>query len=161
MDDDLDRETALLQGPFSAAPDALPFWEAARRHELRLPYCRSCAAFFFYPRPMCPRCGSREIDWRAVTGRGSLYTFCIQYRASVPGLEGAVPFVTALVRLDEGPRLMSFLVGVSPEPGAIACDMRVHVDFLDRGDGWSLPVFRPDTLAGPAPAHPARADRSA
>src|SRR5690606_19439126 len=65
----------LPQPRITPAPDAAPFWEAARRHEWRLPYCRRCSAYFFYPRPHCPTCGSREIEWRAASGRGRLYSF--------------------------------------------------------------------------------------
>lgn len=133
----------LLAPTVSPSPDALPFWEAAKRHELLLPFCAACDRHFFYPRTLCPHCGSRNVQWRTATGRGRLYTFCIQYRNSVPGLQGAVPFVTAMVQLDEGPRLMTFLVGVDPDPATISCDMPVQVDFLDLESGHSLPVFRP------------------
>ncbi|GAB3042843.1 OB-fold domain-containing protein [Parafrigoribacterium mesophilum] len=134
---------SLLAPSISPAPEAAPFWEAADRHELLLPFCGTCEQFFFYPRTLCPVCGSRDVQWRPASGRGRLYTFCIQYRNSVPGLEKAVPFVTAMVQLDEGPRLMTFLIGIEPDPKAIVCDMPVELDFLDLHGGHSLPVFRP------------------
>lgn len=134
---------SLLAPAVSPAPEAAPFWEAADRHELLLPFCGACEQFFFYPRTLCPVCGSRDVQWRRASGRGRLYTFCIQYRNSVPGLENAVPFVTAIVQLDEGPRLMTFLIGIEPDPKAIACDIPVELDFLDLQGGHSLPVFRP------------------
>lgn len=129
--------------PLSPSPDALPFWQAANRHELRLPYCLECRAFFFYPRPRCPRCGAGPVDWRRCSGRGRVYTYCIQYQTAVPGLEQAVPFVTAIIELDEGPRLMSFLVDVAPNPDSVRCDMPVEVTFISLPDGQNLPVFRP------------------
>ena len=125
------------------SPDAAPFWEAADRHELMLPYCEACRSHFFYPRTLCPACGSRDIEWRRVSGTGQVYTFCIQHQTSVPGLRDGLPFVTALVELDEGPRLMSFLVGVDPDPESVRCGMRVQVTFLDRAGEQTLPVFRP------------------
>ena len=76
-------------------------------------------------------------------GASSPLTFCIQYRNSVPGLEKAVPFVTAIVQLEEGPRLMTFLIGIEPDPKVISCDMEVELGFLDLESGHSLPVFRP------------------
>jgi uncharacterized OB-fold protein len=127
----------------SPSPDAMPFWAAARRHEWVLPYCGACGKYFFYPRTLCPRCGSRDVQWRAASGQGTLYSFCIQYRNSIPGLRTAVPFVTALVDVDEGPRMMTFLIGIKPEPQAIRCGVPVSVDFLDLPGGQSLPVFRP------------------
>lgn len=143
-DDDVRAPLQLLQPQVSPSPDAVPFWEAANQHELRLPFCGACERFFFYPRTLCPHCGSRNVQWRSASGRGTLYTFCIQYRNPVPGLRTAVPFVTAIVQLAEGPRMMSFLVGVDPSPEAITCDMPIMVDFLDLDSGQSLPVFRPD-----------------
>lgn len=120
----------------SPAPEARPFWDAANRHELLLPFCRTCQDFFFYPRTLCPRCGGRDLDWRRCSGRGRVYTYCVQFQT-------AEPFVTVIVELAEGPRLMSFLVGVEPDPAAVWCDMPVEVTFVDRPDGQSLPVFRP------------------
>ncbi|HVA10500.1 MAG TPA: OB-fold domain-containing protein [Acidimicrobiales bacterium] len=139
----------LLAPAISPSPDAVPFWEAARRHELHLPFCGACQRYFFYPRTLCPNCGSRDVHWRPASGRGRIYTFCIQYHNSVPGLHTAVPFVTAIVQLEEGPRLMSFLIEVDPDPEAISCDMTVQVAFLDLVNGQSLPVFRP-TASGPS-----------
>jgi uncharacterized OB-fold protein len=122
--------------PLSPAPEARPFWEAANRHELVLPFCRTCQEFFFYPRPLCPRCGGRDLDWRRCTGQGRVHTFCVQYQTTEP-------FVTVIVDLVEGPRLMSILVDVEPDPMAVRCDMPVEVAFVDRPDGSSVPVFRP------------------
>jgi uncharacterized OB-fold protein len=126
----------LNAAPLSPAPEARPFWEAANRHELLLPFCVTCQQFFFYPRPLCPRCGTRDLDWRRCSGQGRVYTYCVQYQT-------AVPFVTVIVELVEGPRLMSILVDVAPDPTAVRCDMPVEVAFVDRPDGQSLPVFRP------------------
>ena len=126
----------------SPSPDAAPFWDACRRHELALPWCRRCERPFFYPRPHCPACGARELEWRRASGRGRVHAFCIQHHCGVPGLRDAVPFVTAIVELEEGPRLTTFLAGVAPEPGAVACDMEVEVAFVPAGE-HVLPVFRP------------------
>jgi uncharacterized OB-fold protein len=122
-------------------PDTQPFWDACRRHELVLPYCATCAAFFYYPRPFCPTCFSWEIEWRRCSGRGTLYTFSIQFRPQMPGF--TPPYVTAIVQLEEGPRMMTNLVGVEPMPERIRCDIAVEVDWEDVSDEVTLPVFRP------------------
>jgi uncharacterized protein len=127
----------------SPSPDAAPFWEACLRRELLLPRCSACDTTFFYPRTSCPSCGSRAVGWVAASGRGRVYTFCIHHQASLPAFRDAVPFVTVIVELEEGPRLMSFLTGVEPDPGSVRCDMPVHVDFTELEDGRLLPVFRP------------------
>jgi uncharacterized OB-fold protein len=136
------------QPAISPSPDALAFWDAAKRHELALPYCLVCQRYFFYPRSLCPSCGSRDLQWRRATGRGTLYTFCIQHQSALPGFREATPFVTAIVTLDEGPRLMALLVDVVPTPDAIHCDMPVEVAFVGNVDGQSLPVFRPVRPSG-------------
>jgi uncharacterized OB-fold protein len=119
------------------SPDAVPFWEACQRRELVLPYCTACASFFFYPRTLCPGCGSRAVEWRRASGRGRLHAFCIHHHAPLEGV------VTALVELEEGPRIMSFLVGVEPDPAAIRCEMPLVVSFTEGDDGQLLPVFAP------------------
>jgi uncharacterized OB-fold protein len=128
--------------PISPSPDAAPFWEAARRHELLLPYCEAGDGFFFYPRTACPACGSRDVGWRRASGRGRIHSFTIQPASRVPGYEDAGPFVSVLVELEEGPRLLSLLVGVEPDPEHVRCDLPVEVAFLDQPGGASLPVFR-------------------
>jgi uncharacterized OB-fold protein len=117
--------------------DATPFWEGCARRELVLPFCTACDEFFFYPRTLCPGCGAREIEWRPVSGRGRLHAFCIHHVTPLKGFQ--VPFVTILVELDEGPRMMSLLHGVEPDPALIRCDMPLRVEFT--GDG--VPVFVP------------------
>lgn len=125
------------------SPEARPFWDAARRHELVLPHCRACDEEFFYPRTSCPHCGSRDLDWHRASGRGVLHTYCIHFQTGDPADREHLPFVTAIVELAEGPRLMSYLVDVQPRPDAIRCGIDVVVRFVDLPDGHSLPVFAP------------------
>ncbi len=127
--------------PILPSPDAAPFWEAARRHELLLPYCEAGDGFFFYPRTACPSCGSRNVAWRRASGRGRIHAFTIQRSTRLPGLADATPLVTVIVELEEGPRLMSILLGAEPDPEHVRCDLPVQVDFVDL-ESESLPVFR-------------------
>ena len=128
------------------SPETARYWQGCRAHELWLPYCLSCDRFHFYPRAFCPYCFSWEIEWRQVSGRGKLYSFAIQHRVWHPAWRGEVPYVTALVELDEGPRLYTNLVEVEPDPAHIHCDMPVEVVFEDMSDEISLPKFRPWTV---------------
>ncbi len=73
--------------------------------------------------------------------RGKLYSYVINH-AATPGWEEEVPFVIAVVELDEGPRLLTNLRGVSPEPENLPLDMLLEVAFEPRGD-QVLPVFKP------------------
>jgi hypothetical protein len=128
-------------------PETKPYWTAARRHELTLPFCRACSAFHFYPRAACPHCLSGDLEWRRVSGRGRLHTFTIVYRGPKDFPLGT-PYVLAMVELDEGPRLMTNLVGVKPDPAAVRIGMPVEVEFMDVHDEIALPHFRPTEAAG-------------
>ncbi|HEX5406713.1 MAG TPA: OB-fold domain-containing protein [Pseudonocardiaceae bacterium] len=140
--------TGIPQPTILPSPDAVPFWRAARRHELVLPNCLACAEPFFYPRTFCPRCGSRDLDWQPASGQGVLHAFCIHFQTGIAADREHLPFVSAIVELAEGPRLMSYLVDVEPSPDAIRCDMPVSVRFVDLPDGQTLPVFEPSRGQG-------------
>jgi uncharacterized OB-fold protein len=128
----------------ATTPETEPFWEHARRELLALPFCRNCEQYFFYPRFHCPRCWSEDLEWRAVSGEGRLASYAI-VAVAPGGYTGPVPYVVALVDLREGPRLMSNIVGVDPEPGNLAIGMALSVVFDHDGE-LSRPLFRP---AGP------------
>lgn len=131
-----------LRPVISPSPDAAPFWDAAARHALVLPHCLDCDEPFFYPRALCPTCGSRNLTWVTASGRGTLHSFCVQYHCDLPGLTESVPFVTALVDLAEGPRMMGFLLDPPDDPEAISCDVAVTVEFVDLDDGHAAVAFR-------------------
>jgi uncharacterized OB-fold protein len=124
------------------SPETKPFWDAARRHELSLPFCRPCGAFFYYPRAACPRCLSPDLEWRAVSGRGTLHTFTVVHRGQ-RGFPLGSPYVIAVVELAEGPRMMTNLVGIEPDPTTIRIGMPVEVTFEDATAEVTLPHFRP------------------
>ena len=123
-------------------PETRPFWEAAHRHELLLQRCRACGRHHFYPRGACPHCLSADLEWQRVSGRGTLHTFTVVHRGArnypLPS-----PYVLAVVELEEGPRLMSNLVGVEAHPGHIRIGMPVEVVFDDVTPEITLPRFRP------------------
>jgi uncharacterized OB-fold protein len=125
------------------SPETQRFWEGCRKHELWLPYCRACGQFYFYPRDFCPRCFGWDVEWRQASGRGKIYTFAIQYRAWHPGWAEETPYITALVELEEGPRLFTNIVGIEADPQKVRCDMPVEVAWEDVSAEISLPKFRP------------------
>lgn len=130
-------------GPLpTPTPETRPFWEAAKRHELLLPRCRQCGPFFFYPRATCPRCLTTDIEWKAVSGRGTLHTFTIVHRGA-RNFPLPSPYVMAIVELDEGPRMMTNLVGVKPDPETLEIGMPVEVTWADVTPEVTLPHFRP------------------
>jgi uncharacterized protein len=118
------------------------FWEGARAGELRIPRCAACARWVWYPAVTCPDCGGTEHPWTAVSGRGRIFTWVRVHRAFLPGYGPRVPYVTALVELDEDERVRvaTWLQDVPATGPRIG--MPVVVGFEDVGDGIVLPVFR-------------------
>ena len=122
-------------------PETQPYWDGARAGELRIQRCTACREHYFYPRPFCPRCGSAEVEWAAVSGRATLHSYVISHRPA-PGFEDDVPYAIAIVALAEGPRLMTSIVGIENTPERLVLDMELEVAFQERGD-QCVPVFRP------------------
>lgn len=120
--------------------DNREFWTGGRDGELRIIRCNDCGYCIHPPSPRCPRCLSDDVEPHAVSGLGRVYTYTVNQRAWSPGLE--VPYVIAIVQLDEQPdlRLMTNIVGCDPDQ--IAIDMPVRVEFREQGEAY-VPVFRP------------------
>ena len=89
-------------------PVTQPFWDSLKAHAIQLQRCGSCQQFVFYPRAVCPTCLSDDLVWTHVSGRGVIHAFTIPYR------HAPEPYVVVLVELEEGPRMLSNLVGVEP-----------------------------------------------
>ena len=121
-------------------PETRHFWDGTREGELRLQRCDDCGKVYFPPRPFCPGCASREVSVFKASGRGILYSYVISHRAA-PGFEP--PYSIAVVELDEGPRMMTNIVGTPQTPEALQLDMPVEVVFEPVGDEITLPLFRP------------------
>lgn len=122
------------------SPLSEPYWQAARRHELLIQSCRRCGTHIFYPRYNCTDCGSRDLEWVRPSGRGTVYSFTVARRPTHPGLADRVPYVIAIVELEEGPRMTTNIVDCDPD--RVAIGMPVEVTFEDSGE-ISLPMFRP------------------
>jgi uncharacterized OB-fold protein len=114
------------------------FWTGGRDGELLIIRCTSCGYWIHPPTPRCPHCLSDAVEPQAVSGRGTVYSYTINRQAWVPGLE--VPFVIAMVELDEQPglRLMTNIVDCPTEEVEIG--MPVEVAFVERGEAF-IPVF--------------------
>jgi len=123
-----------------ASPDSRPFWEAAHRHELSLQHCRDCALFIYYPRHLCPHCLGSNLEWRALSGHGTIYSFTIVRRTTSKAFVADVPYVLAIVELAEGPRLTTNIVGCVPEH--VRCGMPVIVSYDDVTPAVTLVKFR-------------------
>ena len=124
-------------------PITRPYWNSVREHAMRLQRCGACGAFIFYPRALCPTCFSDNLAWTPVSGRGIVHAFTIAYRHPLPAFQRDLPYVVALVELDEGPRLLTTLVDVPPDPAHVHIGLPVEVMYDDVTGEITLPRFRP------------------
>ena len=123
-------------------PETQFFWDKCKEHELWLQRCQACQHIFFYPRMHCPQCLSDEVPGFRASGKGTLWTYMINHRA-VPGFEDDAPYAIAVVQLEEGPRMMSNIVGIENTPENLVLDMPLEVVFEDATEEISIPKFRP------------------
>jgi uncharacterized OB-fold protein len=127
--------------PFLEELEAKPFWANLREHKLTAQHCNACGKFFtFPPQGSCPHCLSPDYDWVWLSGKGKVYSFVTYCRAWHPSYKDKVPYNVSLIDLDEGPRLISNVIGCKPEEVKIG--MAVEVAYDDRED-YTLPQFRP------------------
>ena len=104
-----------------------PYWQAAARGELHMQHCGACGRWQFYPRPFCIHCEADALQWRAVSGLGRIYTYTVNHRAPNAFMKARLPYVVAIVELDEGPRLMANVLGNAVDQAGIG--KRVKVTF--------------------------------
>ena len=121
------------------SPLTAPFWDAATKHRLLMRYCSACGTWR-HPQVLLCSCGSEALEWREATGYASLISYTVTRKAILPG-QIDVPYTLLLVRLFEGPQLVSSLPGDGYE---LYCGMQLRVQFDDIVVGervWSLPRF--------------------
>lgn len=124
-------------------PTTAPFWESLKAHAMQIQRCNDTGKFFFYPRGLSPFTLSENIAWEPVSGKGVVYAFTIVYLNRAPGFGDELPYVVALIELDEGARLMSNLIDVTPDPEHVKIGMPVEVVYDDVTPEVTLPKFRP------------------
>lgn len=129
---------APLPAPVANA-DSLPYWNAARERRLLIRKCKACATLHFMPRYLCPVCWSDQLEWVESKGGGSVHSYTVIRRAPAPAFAARVPYVVALIDLDEGPRMITNIIG--DDALDVRIGDRVKVTFEDRGDGAMLPQF--------------------
>ena len=129
--------------------DDAPFWQGCRDRQLVIRHCNTCERHFHPPMPSCPRCGGTQVDWRSVSGNGTVFSYTVISHPVHPALKGHAPYNVVVVLLDDAGdvRLVSNLVGVPAEE--LTLDMPVSIHWDDIGDGMSLPRFqrRPAAVA--------------
>ncbi len=118
-----------------------PFWDAAKESRLLIRRCNACGEFHFYPRPFCPRCWSDDVEWVEATGRATLYTWSVVYQNDLPPWPARVPYIAAVVELEEGPRMQTMVVDC--EFDALRDRLPLEVAYEATSEEFTIPVFRP------------------
>ncbi len=124
-------------------PVTKPFWDSLKAHAAQIQYSPAADRYVFYPRNVCPYTGSRDLQWRPISGRGVIHAFTINYIGRNPGGGFSdVPYAVVLVELEEGARMMGNLVDVEPNPAKIKVGQPVELVYDDVTDEITLPRFR-------------------
>lgn len=113
-------------------PVSQPFWDGLREHKVRIQYSPSAGKYFFYPRILAPGTLADDLEWREVSGAGTLYAFTVADRPTAPPWADSLPQLLAIVELDEGPRVSTEMVGV--DPADLRVGMPVKAVFCDYPD---------------------------
>ena len=124
-----------------------PYWDGLKAHELRVQQCDK-GHWLFFPRTHCPTCGSRHLEWKPVSGNGTLYTFTVARIATMPEFTDEMPQLLAVVELDEGVHINTTIVGAEPEQ--LSVGMPVRAVFDDRPGSVTLLRFAPKDSAHPS-----------
>ena len=115
-------------------PETQAFWDAAAEGRFLLKRCTNCGEPHWYPRAICPFCGSDKTVWEESPGEGVIYTYTIMRRSPTG------PFSLGYVTLDEGPAVYTNFVDCDFDQLKIGA--RVKVVFKEtEGDGPPLPFF--------------------
>lgn len=125
-----------------------PLWQGAASGELRMPRCQACSALTWYPGERCVRCGSESLVWQSLSGKARLFSWAVVRRALDPRLKAIEPYVSALVEIEEDPRVRLVTRLVDCEPAALRIDQPLQVCFRDFGypklvTGVMAPLFHP------------------
>ncbi len=124
-------------------PVTAVFWESVKAHEMKIQRCNDTGKYFFYPRGMSPFTLSSNISWEPVTGKGTVHAFTIVHLNRAPGFSDELPYVVAMIELEEGPRMMSNLIDIDADPEHVKIGMPVELVYDDVTDEVTLPKFKP------------------
>ena len=124
------------------APDAseAPFWQGAAEGELRIQRCGQCGHHQHYPRKLCTQCGG-EPTWLAASGRGTVYTFTVVRQFGLPPFRDELPYVVAMIELEEGVRMLGGVTDVAPDQVHIGMPVVAYAVLAEEGVG--IPYWRP------------------
>jgi uncharacterized OB-fold protein len=120
--------------------DSAPYWESLKGHAAKIQRCSKCGRFRYPPSASCYYCGTPGGDWKAISGKGTIYSWIVIHHPIDPRLTMEVPFTLLMVELKEGPRLVGRLIG--PKPQLLRVGMPVKVCYEDIDNQFTLLNFQ-------------------
>ena len=138
MSDATTAKPTRFEPPVGEASEA--FWEATKEQRFLVQRCDACDTAIFFPREVCPTClSSDSLTWRESTGAGTIYAASVQEKPGNPMMADKVPYVVALVELEDGIRLMSNVVNCEPYDATVGKPVKLTWEALS--DGRHLPLW--------------------
>jgi uncharacterized OB-fold protein len=125
----------------STDTETQPFWDGLKEGKFLLRHCDACGRDHYYPRPFCPDCWSDRVSWKEASGRAKIYTYSVVHVNDLPPFNERVPYVAAIVELEEGPRVMTNIEDLPFDE--LRAGLPVVVDYKPISDDVTIPVFRP------------------
>jgi uncharacterized protein len=125
-------------------PEAKPFWDYLRQHQMRIQRCRQCGRWFFPPSTHCPGCLADDVDWEPVKGTGTVWAWVTMHRPYLPAYKNEVPYNLSIIELDEGAKVWANVIQCEPQDVHIG--MRVRVRYDDVTDDFTLARFVPSEV---------------
>lgn len=136
-------ETTVYPPMPQASALTSPFWDGAIEHRLVIMHCQQCGFWLHPPRPICRQCRSWDVKSEEVSGRGRLYTYTVTPTPFHPYWADKVPYVVAIVQLEEQLDLRLITNIVDCPENELRIGLPVEVTYVDAAPGLTLPVFRP------------------
>ena len=124
--------------------DTREFWAGTKEKVFRYQQCKHCQTVIFYARRHCTGCIDGDLEWKTASGRATLYTYSVVRQSYHPFFRNQVPYAVAWVDLEEGPRILSNVVGVADPLKDIHIGMPLELEWEEH-DTLCIPLFRPST----------------
>jgi uncharacterized protein len=135
--------TALTHPPLPIiTPLTEAFWDGVAQRKLMICHCADCDHLLHPPRPVCNRCMSTNIDAKEMSGLATLYTYTVTVQVFHPFYADKVPYVLAVVELEEQPGLRLTTIVVDCPEDQLRVGLPVEVVWTEAGPDWVLPYFR-------------------
>lgn len=136
------KKTPTRPLPRTDELDTQAFWEATKTKEFKYQQCASCGTVVWYPRAHCTGCTSGKLEWKTASGRATVYSYSVVRQSYHPFFRNLVPYAVAWIDLEEGPRILSNVVGVDDPLNDVSIGQAVELEWEEHEE-LCIPLFRP------------------